>query len=43
MHILIDPPRTQGAPAEVQAWRGIAERRLRGAARCCRRMGGWWM
>ena len=28
MNILIDSPQAQSAPAEVQAWRGIAERRL---------------
>jgi hypothetical protein len=29
MNILIDSPQNQGAPAEVQAWRDTAERRLR--------------
>lgn len=29
MNILIDSPQTQGAPADLQAWRSIAERRLR--------------
>jgi len=33
MNILIDSPQAQGAPAEVQAWRDTAERRLRFAMR----------
>jgi hypothetical protein len=33
MNILIDSPQAQGAPADLQAWRGIAERRLRFAMR----------
>ena len=33
MNILIDSPHAHNAPAEVQAWRDIAERRLRFAVR----------
>ena len=33
MNILIDSPQAQNPPTEVQAWRGIAERRLRFAVR----------
>lgn len=33
MNILIDSPQTHGAPADMQAWRGIAERRLQFAMR----------
>ena len=33
MHILIESPPAQSAPADLQAWRGIAERRLRFAMR----------
>jgi len=33
MNIFIDSPQTHGAPVEVQAWREVAERRLRSSTR----------